>query len=299
MSGFFMAAIAIACGAASLVLIVREIHFRSLGVRVSHVVAGEASAPARSRGDMSGWLSSLGSRYRRFYPEEDLENLKALLQSAGLNPYRVTPVWIGVKIISMATAPVVAALIAGFLRRSPTEVLIIALFGLVIGIVGPRAILALLKRRFTKAIKKGSPDAIDLLVVCTEAGMGLEGAVERVAEEMYRTNPSIARVLSNLLDDLRILPNRREAFDKLGASSEGLRRFAAMMSQSLQYGTPLGQALRAIADEMRREMIIKLEERAHQLGAKLIVPMVLFMLPAMFIVLGASPLLHLVHAFDH
>jgi tight adherence protein C len=71
-----------------------------------------------------------------------------------------------------------------------------------------------------------------------------------------------------------------------------------MISQSLQYGTPLSQALRSIAAELRRESITKLEERAHKLGAKLTIPMVLFMLPAMFIIMGASPLLHLMSAFS-
>jgi tight adherence protein C len=65
----------------------------------------------------------------------------------------------------------------------------------------------------------------------------------------------------------------------------------------MQYGTPLSQALRSIATELRREAITKLEERAHKLGAKLTIPMVLFMLPAMFIIVGTSPLLHLVGAF--
>ena len=135
---------------------------------------------------------------------------------------------------------------------------------------------------------------IDLLVVCSEAGMGLESALERVAEEMDRSNPAMARVLYGLLDDLRILPNRRDAFEKLGTtSSDGLRRFGTMISQSLQYGTPLSQALRSIATELRRDSIIKLEERAHKLGAKLTIPMVLFMLPAMFIIMGTSSYLHL------
>jgi tight adherence protein C len=72
-----------------------------------------------------------------------------------------------------------------------------------------------------------------------------------------------------------------------------------MISQSMQYGTPLSQALRAIATELRRESITKLEERAHKLGAKLTIPMVLFMLPAMFVIMGASPFLHLVHSFSN
>jgi len=139
---------------------------------------------------------------------------------------------------------------------------------------------------------------IDLLVVCSEAGMGLESGLERVAEEMKQTNPAMARVLHGLLDDLRILPNRSDAFEKLGSTSDGLRRFGTLVSQSLQYGTPLSKALRSIAEDLRRERITKLEERAHKLGAKLVVPMVLFMLPAMFVVMGGSPLLHLVRTFS-
>jgi tight adherence protein C len=128
-------------------------------------------------------------------------------------------------------------------------------------------------------------------------GMGLESALQRVAEEMNQTNPAMARVLSGLLDDLRILPNRSDAFEKMGSMAEGLRRFGTMVSQSLQYGTPLSQALRGIAVDLRRERITKLEERAHKLGAKLTIPMVMFMLPAMFIIMGGSPFLHLARTF--
>jgi tight adherence protein C len=154
-----------------------------------------------------------------------------------------------------------------------------------------------MKRRFNAAIRLGTPDTIDLLVVCSEAGMGLESALQRVAEEMRQSNPAMARVLYGLLDDLRILPNRADAFEKLASMSEGLRRFGTMVSQSLQYGTPLSQALRSIAVDLRQERITKLEERAHKLGAKLTIPMVLFLLPAMFVILGGSSFLHLIRAF--
>jgi tight adherence protein C len=94
------------------------------------------------------------------------------------------------------------------------------------------------------------------------------------------------------------LANRFDAFEKLGSTSEGLRRFGTLVSQSLQYGTPLSKALRTIADDLRRERITKLEERAHKLGAKLILPMVLFLLPAMFVIMGGSPMLHLMRTFS-
>jgi tight adherence protein C len=292
-----MAVLAVATATLALVLMIREIHLRGLNTRVSNAVMGlpDRSVPFR---DVTSWLASVGARYRRFYSSEDVEQLRAIVQSSGFNPHRTVPMWLGVKIVSMAAFPLVALFVGEFLGKPPIGLMIFALIGVVVGIMGPRLILSTLKRRFAAAIQRGAPDAIDLLVVCSEAGMGLESALQRVAEEMNRSNPAMAQVLFTLLDDLRILPNRRDAFEKLGSTSEGLRRFGAMLGQSLQYGTPLSQALRSIADELRRDSIIKLEERAHKLGAKLTIPMVLFMLPAMFIILGASPFLHLIRTFQ-
>jgi tight adherence protein C len=295
--GLGMVTLAIATAAATCVLIIREIHLSALDARVSNAVLGIPSQPARLQ-DMTGWISSLGMRYRRFYAAENLEQLRTVLQSSGFNHHRTLPIWIGVKTVSMFLFPTAAFLGSELLGKPLTDVLIFTLIGVVIGIMGPRLILLVLRRRFEAGIRLGTPDAIDLLVVCSEAGMGLESAVQRVAEEMNQSNPAMARVLSDLLDDLRILPSRSEAFDKLGSISEGLRRLGTMVSQSLQYGTPLSQALRGIAADIRRERITKLEERAHKLGAKLTVPMVLFMLPAMFVIMGASPFLHLVRTFS-
>lgn len=295
--GFGVAILAIAAAAAMFVLIIREMHVRTLDVRVSNAVLGIPDRSKRSR-NMMGWFSSVGTRYRRFYAEENLEQLKTILQAAGFNHHRTLPIWIGIKTVSMFLVPVVAFSAAQLFGKSGTDMLTVALFGVVIGIMGPRLILLVLRRRFDAAIRLGTPDTIDLLVVCTESGMGLEGALQRVAEEMVETNPAMGWVMNGLLDDLRILPNRIDAFEKLAATSEGLRRFGTMVSQSLQYGTPLSQALRSIAVDLRRERITKLEERAHKLGAKLTIPMVLFLLPAMFIILGASPFLQLMRAFN-
>jgi tight adherence protein C len=297
-SDLSLMALAIAAATATFVLIVHELHIRALNTRVSKAVMG---VPGRSAPfqDMTGWLASLGMRYRRFYSTENLEQLRTILQSSGFNHHRTMPIWIGVKTVSMFLFPIIALVVAELFEKPSTDLLIFTAIGAVIGIMGPRLILSMLRRRFNAAIRRGTPDMIDLLVVCSEAGMGLESALERVAEEMNRSNPAMARVLYGLLDDLRILPNRRDAFEKLGAtSSDGLRRFGTMISQSMQYGTPLSQALRSIATELRRESITKLEERAHKLGAKLTIPMVLFMLPAMFIIMGASSYLHLAGALS-
>ncbi|QDW36936.1 type II secretion system F family protein [Bradyrhizobium sp. KBS0727] len=295
-AGLALAALVIIAATATSVMLIREIHIRALNARVSNAVLGISDRSTRSQ-DMTSWFSSIGMRYRRFYAEENLNELRGILQAAGLNHHRVLPIWIGVKTVSMFLFPIVAFLFAQLSGWSPSSVLIFTLLGVVVGIMGPRLILLVMKRGFDAAIRSGTPDIIDLLVVCAEAGMGLESALQRVAEEMNQTNPAISRVLYVLLDDLRILPTRAEAFDKLASTSEGFRRFGVMVSQSLQYGTPLGQALRTIAADLRRERITSLEERAHKLGAKLIVPMVLFLLPAMFVILGGSSFLNLLRSF--
>jgi tight adherence protein C len=296
-AGLSMVLLAIAAATAMSLLIIREVHIRALNTRVSNAVLGMPDQSTRS-GDVIGWLSSIGSRYRSFYADENLEQLRTILQSAGFNYRRTLPIWIGVKIVSMVLLPVMILLVAELSGRPPTDVLVFTLIGLVIGIMGPRLTLVLMRRRFDAAIRLGTPDTIDLLVVCSEAGMGLESGLARVAEEMQQANPTMARVMYGLLDDLRVLPNRMDAFEKLASTSDGLRRFGTMISQSLQYGTPLSQALRVIAADLRLERITKLEERAHKLGAKLTIPMVLFLLPAMFIILGASPFLHLLRSFS-
>ena len=295
-AGLGLVTLAIAAAAAAFVLMIREIHLRTLDARVSNAVMG-VSGQATSSQDMIGWISSIGTRYRRFYAEENLGQLRTVLQSSGFNHYRTLPIWIGVKTVSMFLFPILALLAAELSGSQPMDVLIFTLFGVAFGIMGPRLMLWVLKRRFDAALRLGTPDTIDLLVVCSEAGMGLESGLERVAEEMSASNPAMARVLRGLLDDLRIAPNRAEAFEKLGSISDGLRRFGTMVSQSLQYGTPLSQALRSIAADLRQERITKLEERAHKLGAKLTIPMVLFLLPSMFVILGASPFLHLIRSF--
>ena len=101
--------------------------------------------------DLTGWFSSIGMRYRRFYAAENLEQLRTILQSSGFNPHRTLPIWIGVKIVSMVSFPFIAFLVAQVSGKSPTGVLIFTLIGLVVGIMGPRLILSLLRRRFDAA----------------------------------------------------------------------------------------------------------------------------------------------------
>src|SRR5262249_28783632 len=150
--GLGLVALAIALATATLVLIIHELHIRALDMRVSNAVLG---LPGRSTSfqDMTGWLSSLGTRYRRFYSAENLDQLRTIVQSSGLNPHRTLSIWIGVKTVSMFLLPVIALVVARLLGKPLTDVLIFGLIGVVIGIMGPRLILLVLRRRFNAAIR--------------------------------------------------------------------------------------------------------------------------------------------------
>ena len=146
-SGLSLVALAIAAATATFVLIIHEIHIRALNTRVSKAVMGipGQSAPLQ---DMTGWLSSLGMRYRRFYSTENLEQLRTILQSSGFNHHRAMPILIGGKTFCMFLFPIIAFFVAQLFGKSPTDLLIFTAIGLVIGIMGPRLILSVLKTAF-------------------------------------------------------------------------------------------------------------------------------------------------------
>src|ERR1044072_4290531 len=186
-------------------LLYRELQVVRFNARVTRAV----SMSGVNSNSLMQWVSILGTRYRRFYSTENLEQMRMMVQTAGFNPHRMMPVMIGIKLLSMVVIPMIAALLS---MGAPFGSRMLAiLVGVAISIVGPRLVLRFVRRRFNAAVQRGTPDAIDLLVVCSEAGMGLEGALQRVAQEMGRSNVAVSRVLNALLDDLRVLPNRRDA----------------------------------------------------------------------------------------
>nr|WP_255574998.1 type II secretion system F family protein [Caldovatus aquaticus] len=164
---------------------------------------------------------------------------------------------------------------------------LLTLAGLVAGIFGPNWAVGFLRRPFQKKLQRGLPDALDLLVVCAEAGLGMETAIERVAREMQGTNTPIALEFTILLNELRMLPDRRQALERFAERSgiEGFRRLGSTLAQTMRYGTPLGQTLRVLAAEMRQERMLKMEEKAIRLPALLVLPLILFIMPSLFIAL--------------
>ena len=137
------------------------------------------------------------------------------------------------------------------------------------------------------AIRKGLPDALDLLVICAEAGLTVDAAFGRVARELGKAYPELGDEFALTSIELGFLTDRRQAFENLATriDLEAMRGVVATMIQTEKYGTPLASALRVLSAEFRNERMMRAEEKAARLPAIMTVPLILFILPVLFIVI--------------
>ena len=139
----------------------------------------------------------------------------------------------------------------------------------------------------TDAIRKGLPDALDLLVICAEAGLTVDAAFNRVAKELGRGYPELGDEFALTAIELGFLTERRTAFENLAyrVNLDSIRGVVTTMIQTEKYGTPLASALRVLSAEFRNERMMRAEEKAARLPAIMTVPLILFILPTLFIVI--------------
>lgn len=147
-----------------------------------------------------------------------------------------------------------------------------------------------LKNKINKrsdAIRKGLPDALDLLVICAEAGLTVDAAFHRVARELGRAYPELGEEFSLTAIELGFLTDRRSAFENLATriNLDAVKGVVTTMIQTEKYGTPLASALRVLSAEFRNERMMRAEEKAARLPAIMTVPLILFILPTLFVVI--------------
>lgn len=139
----------------------------------------------------------------------------------------------------------------------------------------------------TKEIQKGLPDALDLLVICAEAGLTVDAAFHRVARELGKAYPELGDEFALTAIELGFLAERRQAFENLAGrvKLEAIKGVVTTMIQTEKYGTPLASALRVLSAEFRNERMMRAEEKAARLPAIMTVPLILFILPVLFVVI--------------
>jgi tight adherence protein C len=298
--GLVAALVAVGLAASVGVLLAQAAEDRDVAHRIATVMHPERSrhfAPRALATGATNLLARIGDRLRRtaLFAERDLVGLEQAIAAAGLDPRRTASVFITIKVMALLILPTLAYALTVIVNRGPLVSSLVLFVGVLLGVLGPNQALGFMRRSYLAALRRGLPDVLDLMVVCGEAGLGLESSVARIAKEMEASNPSVAREFATLSRELRILSNRREALTRMGERTglDGYRRFGASLSQALRYGTPLSQALRVLASDMRQERTLKMEEKAARLPALLVLPLILFIMPSLLIVLIGPSVLQL------
>ncbi|MBD3729567.1 MAG: type II secretion system F family protein [Sphingomonadales bacterium] len=217
------------------------------------------------------------------------ERLRAKLKAAGYTHPSAPRVFTLVRLVLIFALPGIFILFA-LLSRDPPGFFKIYVFGSILGLLGlylPNLFVTAKADRRREAIVNGFPDCLDLLLVCIEAGLGIEAAMDRVGREMSRVHPEVAFLLSTTVLHLRAGATRQEAFRRLADSSavDEINSFSTLLIQSDKLGTSISDTLRVYAAEMREKRRMRAEEKAYRLPVLISIPLVVFMLPVMIGVL--------------
>jgi tight adherence protein C len=275
----------------------QEIAYRIAGLRQSTAVKPPRQSRSWSVAIYLMWYIGNALRDRMLSPR-DRETLAKSLAASGFEPSKAIPIFMAAKVACLLGVPILVYLGSVLLGYPPGKQAFYSVMSLAVAIILPNWVMALIRRPYQEMLRRGLPDALDLMVVCAEAGLGLGSAVERVAEEMKKSNRAVAVEFSLFTHEMRIMPDRRIALANLAerTGQPALKRLAGTLAQTLKYGTPLSQGLRTLAAEMRNERMIQFEERAARLPALLVMPMILFILPCLFIILMGQPVTQLMGA---
>ena len=251
-------------------------------------VMGEVEMSAHTSTDPSLSFRDLLTRIGNMVPANptDVGILQRRLLSAGIRNPRALRVLYGAKVILASVFTLLAggALIGSGAADEMAPFQIIAAAGL--GWAGPNFIVSRLAQKRQEAIRKGLPNALDMLVICVESGLGLDQALMQVSKELHLAHPEITDEFAVLNLEIRAGKRRGEALHNLGerAGVEELRRMVSVLVQADKFGTSISQTLRNFSDYMRVQMKQEAEEKAAKIGVKLVFPIFFFILPSLFFV---------------
>ncbi|HSR52800.1 MAG TPA: type II secretion system F family protein [Acidobacteriota bacterium] len=225
-------------------------------------------------------LAPLGEMLRR--SPEDLAKEKRKLIHAGFRRKSAVYIFYGIRVVLAALLLLVSAL-WGLLWTNP----LLAVAGsLLLGVAMPDIILKRMVAKRQRRIQLALPDLMDLLVICTEAGMGLDQALMRISQEMGGSAPDLAQELRLYVLEVNAGKSRPEALRNLSRRTgvNDLKALASVIHQAQQFGTSIADSLRQFADDLRIKRRQLAEELAAQLSVKIIFPLILFIFPAIFVV---------------
>jgi tight adherence protein C len=250
------------------------------------------AAPAGMVDQLKVQLHALLEWFGRMNQPSNVEKVRAtrrLLINAGYRSGKAPVFFVGAKLLFAILMACLMTMIPAKLLGFPSISLLTFYYVLAAacGYYAPTLWLRKAIANRKDALQRAIPDALDLMVVCVEAGLGLDQAIGRVGEEVKRAHPELSDELNILALELRTGVSRQEALRNLAHRTdlEEVGNLVALLVQTDRFGTSIGQALRVHADAMRTTRRLKAEELAAKLPVKLLLPLVFFIFPSMFIVL--------------
>lgn len=254
--------------------------------------------PAMVIGAPSSLVDTVDPRLKRIpgVPKspKEMGRLRRRLARAGYSG--MTPIVI-YAVATIAT-PIVLAVAAVSLVDLKAG-LILGLIGAAIGYLLPALVLGRLTERRKREIREGLPDALDLFIVCVEAGCGLDQAIVKASDELGLTYPALTYELRLITTEIRAGKSRVEAFKNFAARTlvDDVQSLVALLVQTDKFGTSIAQALRTHAETSRVKRRQSAEERAAKIGVKLVFPLVLFLFPALYIVILGPAVISFIRVF--
>jgi len=232
---------------------------------------------------------------------EEARKTSEQLAQAGWRSRDVLVIYLGMRLATPFVGGIATFLLLWVLapQMGGMQKLLFATVGVLIASFAPVLGLKQAIKRRQNYLRKQLPDALDLLVICCEAGLSLDAALTRVAREVGFSSPHLADELGLTAVELGFLPNRRQALLNLAKRTNlpSIRGVTNTLVQTERYGTPLAHSLRVLSAEFREERMLKAEEKAHKLPAILTVPMILFILPCLFVVLIGPAIIQVFQTF--
>ncbi|MCL4841071.1 MAG: type II secretion system F family protein [Bryobacteraceae bacterium] len=217
---------------------------------------------------------------------KDMSVMQRRLVRAGMRNKNALKILYGAKIVMGVALPLLMTAIVWNTQADPTNKVMAVLAAAGLGFFGPNEYVSIVARRRQKAIQKALANALDLMVVCVESGLGLDQAILQVAKELDQAHPEISEEFGLVNLELKAGKRRQETLRNLAerAGVEDLKKLVAVLIQADRFGTGIAQSLRAHADFMRVQARQVAEEKAAKLGVKLVFPIFFCILPSLFIV---------------
>ncbi|HET6463083.1 MAG TPA: type II secretion system F family protein [Candidatus Krumholzibacteria bacterium] len=228
------------------------------------------------------------------------ETLKWELAQAGYRHLEARRIFAGIRVLTTVTLSL-ATLLIGLSRGMPADqLLLVAVAATALGYLGPMMLVRARQSSRQMAITLSLPDALDLLVICVEAGQGLNAALMKVGKEIGYSSPALSEDLMIVNNEMRAGVSRTQALRNLSlrTGSDDVRSLVAVLIQSDRFGTSVAQALRIHSDSLRTKRRQRAEERARKAPIKLMFPLVFCIFPEMFVVLLAPGMIQLFHALS-